>query len=409
MVSQMAGLLAAAATVSASVLELPVLMANSYSSVNLNIGTPSKEHRLLFDTGSSTIFIVNTNCTESSCPDGSAQYYKRQKYDASASSSAVDIGSSSKIPYLGGDVAGDIYQDAYSTLDGSLEWNQTFLSANESSWRQITADGFLGLGFSSIAEPNTSTLVETLLWDGRLDAPRFGLFYGADYKDESSQDLENGVLTIGGSHEDKYVEGEMVYTPLRKEDPYQLWRAPLRCVSILVARDPTNPNSTVEVLNGRLPTTAVPTGTWPKANVTWSMFGSGAAVFDTGAGGLSLPEETIPGMYYNLGFNETKLISHEEIFECKHMNASWAVTITLGDGAPEDDVSFSVRGDEFLKQGTQCMPPFQGSGQYNFALVGTAFLQRHYSVYDFGADKVEEYQPRIGFGRLKKEYDYLHQ
>jgi saccharopepsin len=406
MVSQMASLLATAATVSASVLELPVIMAGTYSSVKFDIGTPPKEHRLLFDTGSSTIFIVNTNCTETSCPDGSAPLYNRQKYDASASSSAVDIGSSSTIPYLGGNVAGDIYQDIYSIPDGNIEWNQTFLSANESSWRFITADGFLGLGFSSIAEPNTSTLVETLLWDGQLDAPRFGLFYGTNFKDDGAQD---GVLTIGGSHEEKYVDGEIVYTPLRKEDPYQLWRAPLRSVNMLVARNPNDPNSTVEVHNGRLPTTAVPEGTFPDANVTWSMFGSGAAVFDTGAGSLSLPEETIDGLFYNLGWNVTKLISHEEVFECKHMNASWAVTITLGDGAPEDDVSFSVRGDEFLEPGKQCMPPFQGSGQSNFALIGTPFLQRHYSVFDFGADKVEDYQPRIGFGRLKKEYDYLHQ
>jgi saccharopepsin len=68
-----------------------------------------------------------------------------------------------------------------------------------------------------------------------------------------------------------------------------------------------------------------------------------------------------------------------------------------------------VRGDEFLRPGQQCMPPFQGSGSSGFALVGTGFLRRYYSVFDFGADKVEDYQPRVGFGRLKKEYDYLYQ
>lgn len=406
MVAKMTGLLAAAASVSASVLELPVVISNTYSSIKLDIGTPPKEHRLLFDTGSSTIFIVNTDCTDTSCPDGSAPYYTRQKYNASASSSAVDFDAASSIPYLGGEVAGGIYQDVYSTPDGSLEWNQTFLSANESSWRFITADGFLGLGFSSIAEQNTSTLVETLLWDGKLDAPRFGLYYGTNLQDEGAQD---GVLTIGGSHEDKYVEGGMVFTPLRKENPYQLWRSPLRSVSVLVASNPSDPSSTVEVHNGRLPTMDGANDTYPDANVTWPMYGSGTAVFDTGAGGFSVPDEILGAMYYNLGWNLSKLYSHEEVFECKHMNASWAVTLTLGDGAPEDDVSFSLRGDDFLKPGTQCMPPFQGSGASSFALVGTTFLQRHYSVFDFGADKVADYQPRIGFGRLKKEHDYMFQ
>jgi saccharopepsin len=41
-------------------------------------------------------------------------------------------------------------------------------------------------------------------------------------------------------------------------------------------------------------------------------------------------------------------------------------------------------------------------------LIGTPFLQRHYTVFDFGADKVEEYEPRIGFGRLKKEWDWMY-
>ncbi|KAL5117858.1 hypothetical protein ACEQ8H_004176 [Pleosporales sp. CAS-2024a] len=406
MVARAARLLAAAATVSASVLDLPVVIKGTYSSVKLDIGTPPKEHQLLFDTGSSTIFIVNTNCTNSSCPDGAGPYYTRQYYNASASSSAKDLDSTTSIPYLGGDVAGEIFQDAFSTPDGKLEWNQTFLSANESTWRFIAADGFLGLGFSSIAEAKTWTLVETLLWNGQLDAPRFGLFYGTNLQDAGEQ---NGLLTIGGSHEDKYVDGPIVYAPLNKEDPYQLWRTPMRSINVLVAQDPTNPNSTVETHNGGLPTTHLRPGTWPKANTTWSMYGTGRAVFDTGAGRVAIPNGIIDAVYYNLGWNLEKLYSGQERMECKHLNASWAITFTLGDGAPEDDVSFSMRGDEFIEPGTECMPPLDTTGTNNFALIGAAFLQRHYSVFDFGADKVEEYKPRIGFGKLKKEWDYLYQ
>lgn len=405
MVAHIIKLLAVATTVSASIVELPVVVRDTYASVKLDIGTPAKEHRLLFDTGSSTIFLVNTDCTEASCPDGKISDYERVKYNASASSTSVNLDIPASIPYLGGEVAGGTFQDIFSTTDGGVEWNQTFLSANQSSWRFITADGFLGLGFSTIAEKNTTTLVEQLLWNGQLDAPRFGLYYGKNLKDEGEQD---GVLTIGGSHEDKYVDGEMVYAPLRKEAEYQLWRAPLRSVNVLVTEDPSAPNATIEIHNGRLPTTAVTKGGFPKANTTWSTYQAGA-VFDTGAGRLSVPTEIVDAMYFNLGWNNTKLMNGEERMECQHLNASWAVTLTLGEGAPEDDVSFTMRGDEFTEPGDQCMPPFDDSEQYGFALVGAAFLQRYYSVYDFGADKVEDYQPKIGFGRLKKEYDYLYQ
>jgi saccharopepsin len=94
---------------------------------------------------------------------------------------------------------------------------------------------------------------------------------------------------------------------------------------------------------------------------------------------------------------------------CQHLNASWAVTLTLGEGTEEDDVSFTVRGDDFTVPGAQCMPAFDDGGSCGFALIRDAFIQRHYSVFDFGGDKVEDSQPRLVFVRLKKEYDYLYQ
>jgi saccharopepsin len=354
----------------------------------------------MFDTGSSTAWIVSTDCTDTTCVNSSG--YDRIEYNVSDSSSSVDLSLPTRIPYLGGDVVGRAIQDVFADEKSTIEWNQTFLSVNESSWRFITADGFLGLGFSSIAENGTSTLVETLLWDDKLDETRFALFYGTNLADEGTQD---GVLTIGGSHEDTYVDGEVAYVPLRKEDPYQLWRAALRSVNVLVAR---GENSTVTIHNGEQPTTTDPSGTWPKANTTWSMYSAGTAVFDTGAGRVSVPDEIIGAVYYNLGWNVTKLENGEERMECQHLNASWAISFTLGEGAEEDDVTFTIRGDEFTRPGDQCMPPVDNSGANGFALIGAAFLRRHYSVFDFGGSRVADYQPKIGFGRLKKEYDYMY-
>ncbi|KAF3034774.1 hypothetical protein E8E12_001864 [Didymella heteroderae] len=394
--------LAAATAATASVIELAVRIDGSYASVELAAGTPPRPYRLLFDTGSSTTWFTSTACTETSCPN--PRPYNRTLYSANASSTSTDLHAFSRIPYIDGDgVAGAATLDVFSTRDGSFEWNQTFLAANESSWRWITADGFLGLGFSSIAETNTSSLVETLLWDGQLDSPRFGLFYGTNLADQGEQ---NGVLTIGSSAEDKYVDGSVVFAPLRKEDEYQLWRAPLRSVNVLVAGEP---NATVVLNTGHLPDTTDADGVWPHANTTWPMYGAGEAVFDTGAGRVSVPDEIIDAVYFNLGWNVTKLMNGEERMECAHLNASWALTFTLGEGAEADDVSFSIRGDEFTEPGAQCMPPIDNSGQNSFALIGATFLQRYYTVFDFGASKVEDYQPRIGFGRLKREWDYLYQ
>ncbi|KKY15971.1 putative pepsinogen c [Diplodia seriata] len=421
------GLLAAAAAASASVIDLPVHIQNTYvspqnsnrnlnpktdmtpqSSVEFQIGTPPKPYRLLFDTGSSTAWLTNSDCTASSCPNSSG--FNRTLYSAAASSTSVDLGSAATIGYIDGDgVTGAALRDAFADENETVQWNQTFLSANTSSWRFITADGFLGLGFSSIAENATTSLVETLLWDGALDAPRFALFYGTDLRDAADGAAQDGVLTIGGSHEDKYVDADgVVYAALRKEDPYQLWRAPLRTLTVLA----TGTNETVVLRNdGKLPPTS--SGGFINnnvgANASLGLYGNGRAVFDTGAGRIQVPRELVDTVYYNLGWNNSKLLSGEERFECEHLNASWALAFALGDGAVEDDVVVAIRGDEFVRPGDQCMPPVDDSGTDGFALIGATFLRRFYSVFDFGADKVEAYQPRIGFGRLKKEYDYLYQ
>ncbi|KAA8568042.1 hypothetical protein EYC84_008461 [Monilinia fructicola] len=235
-------LLACAAAASAAVLELPVVIQNTYSSVELQVGSPPKPYRFLFDTVA----------------------FNRTRYNGADSSTSVNLDSFSTIPYIDGDVvAGWAFQDVFSTANGSLEWNSTFLAVNQSAWRFITSDGFLGLGFSSIAENKTTSLVETLLWQDKLDAPRFGLFYGTNPYDTGAQD---GVLSIGASHEDKYVDGDMVYVPLAQEDPYQLWRAPIRSINILAAH---NPNATITVRNGLLPTVNDPPGTYPKSNTSW--------------------------------------------------------------------------------------------------------------------------------------------
>ncbi|EOA80679.1 hypothetical protein ACJQWK_09882 [Exserohilum turcicum] len=405
MVRNVNRLLAIAGSTSAAVLDLPINIVGSYSSVQLDLGTPPKLHQYLFDTGSSTLWTVSTNCTEASCKYGNEANYKRQYYNASASSTAVDLDSSATTPYLGGQITGVAYKDVITIPGGSLEWNQTFLAVNESDWRFITADGFLGLGFSSIAEDKTSTLVETLMWDGKLDKPRFSVYYGNHLDKQNS----GGLLTIGGSHEDKYVDGEVVYTPLTKTDTYELWACPLRSVNVLVAQNATSPNSTVETRVGKLPTTALATGTYPEANVTWPMFGTGRAVFDTGAGRVSVPKEIAGAIYYNLGWDMDKLLSGEQRFTCEAMNASWAITFTFGEGDPADDVSFSLRGDEFLDpEDPYCQPPLDDSTEYGFALIGTTFLQRYFSVFDFGADKVENYKPRVGFGKLKDEYAWKY-
>ncbi|KXJ87661.1 aspartic peptidase domain-containing protein [Microdochium bolleyi] len=407
--STLGRVLAILPAVSAAVIDLPLHIQDSYISAQFQVGTPAKPFRFFIDTGSATSWVTSASCNSTSCPNLSS--YTRVGYNVSASSTSVDLHTPARIEYTGGDaLTGNVVQDVFHDEKGMLPdyWNQTFLEVNHSSWRFITADGFGGFSFSSIAEPNTTTIMETLLWDGRLDDPRFSLFYGTSLANDGAQD---GILTLGGSHEDKYVDGEMLYVPLRKETPYQLWRTRLLSINVLVAG---GANSTIVWNHGKAPTTTDPAGTEPAANKTVSFAAYNAdyarVVFDTGAGRISLPEDAMLDVYSALGWDYYALLQGQQRWTCAASNSSWALSLTIGDPDVESGVyTFTQRGDEVYIPGDQCQPPFDGSGVQGFGLIGAAFLRRFYSVYDFGADKVEDYKPRIGFGRLKKEYDYLHQ
>ncbi len=104
------------------------------------------------------------------------------------------------------------------------------------------------LAFSSIADAGTTTLVETLLEDGLLDKPRFAIYYGKELNDTGAGPGE-GVITIGASEEDKYVDGELTWIePLQQfNGQYQLWRGPawFRCSAMA---SPNNGSSGATIL-----------------------------------------------------------------------------------------------------------------------------------------------------------------
>lgn len=307
--------------------------------------------------------------------------YDRKGYNISASSTGASLGSYGSIDYFGGRTAGPGVADTFSLPAGSqghaaLTWNQTFLAANETSWRFISADGFLGLAFSTIAVANTTTVVETLMQQGHLDKPRFAIYYGKEFENTSTN--PEGVFTIGGSKEEQYVDGDLTYVPLAQEKEYQVWRATLS--SITGSSNAGKKQAT-------------------------SKFGGGRAVFDTGAGALQVPSNAISEIYASIGMNWTAISQGRYIPMCSDFNSSWSVTFNFGDA--ETDPKLTLTGDQLAQPGfadrkDACNPPFDDSGSEDFALLGTPLLQQFYTVWDFGATEVTDYHPRVGFGKLKE-------
>ncbi|KAK8039517.1 hypothetical protein PG993_007928 [Apiospora rasikravindrae] len=371
----------------AGVIEMPITFRNSYAMVSVEVGTPGEEHFLRFDTGSASTWIVDKKCAQGACNNYSG--FPRVGYSLDASSTGEQIGNSSSVDYLGGRIAGPSVRDTFRTGSGAT-WNQTFLNVNESSWAQIPGDGFLGLAFDTISDGATHTVPETLLREGALAAPRFGLYAGTELNDTNGKPGD-GVLTLGGSREDKYVDGEMTWLPAMKGGSpaeYELWRAPLLKFSGSHKRSDGKP-----VSQGR----------------DWEGQYKASGVFDTGAGTISVPNLDVYLMYQSIGWDFAAILSHDHTPLCSEFNSSWSVTFSFAGDGPDKYRDIVMTGDQLARPGfanrdDACWPPFEPGNNDGFFLFGTPLLDQFYTVYDFGGSKPEEYQPRIGFGQLKKEY-----
>lgn len=356
--------------------------------VDVEVGTPAVTHSLLFDTGSSTTWMFTTECEASgTCINYSG--FNRTVYNQSSSSTAEDMGTSASISYLGGVTAGKGVEDTFSLASApSLTWKQSFLAANESSWSNIPSNGFLGLAFSTISDANTTTMVETLMQDGLLDEPRFGLYYGSELDTtDGARNGTPGTLTFGGSHEDVYVDGNMTWTDLSSTgETAQLWRVNMQ---YMVGSKPDNTSST-----GSKDTTVTLSGGW--------------GIFDTGAGRIYVPDQLVEEIHASIGMNYTAILEGDVIPLCEDFTDAWSVELTFGD--TYSPTTIKLTGDMLREPGfatgedKYCWPPFDTSGSDGLFLFGQDFLQLFYTVFDFGGFVPAEYNAKIGFGALKEQY-----
>ncbi|KAI1343046.1 pepsinogen c [Xylariaceae sp. FL0016] len=364
---------------SAAVFDMPITFRNTYALVEVGAGTPSESHFLEFDTGSSTPWMVDSVCAEN-CTNHSG--WSRNGYDSNASSSSFELGTYAEIRYLGGVTSGRGVSDTFTV--GNTSFQQFFMAADESNWSWMPADGFLGLAFSSIADAGTQTMVETMMQADLLDEPRFSIYYGKELNDTGNVPGD-GVLTIGGSKEEKYVDGDMTWLSLQKRNgAYQVWRSTMR--SMTGSKQGVNDT---------------PVDTPLHFSTAWG-------VFDTGAGGITVPPLDVESIYRSIGWNYTAILKGDHIPLCTEFNNTWSVSFTFGDNDTNTS-TITITGDQLARPGfayreDACNPPFDSGDTNGFFLFGTTLLQQFYTVWDFGAQYVNDYQPQLGFGNLKDEY-----
>lgn len=171
----------------------------------VSIGTPPQSFKVIFDTGSSNLWVPKVGCTH--C--GNPFFGKKSKYDHESSTTYEEDGADFNIMYGSGSVSGYFSTDSVELAQDLIVTGQRFGEIQDAGGLGMAYalgkfDGILGLGFSSISIDGATTVFENAISQGVVEQPIFSFYLG---------DNSPGELTFGGYDASKF-EGDLIYVKL---------------------------------------------------------------------------------------------------------------------------------------------------------------------------------------------------
>jgi len=168
----------------------------------IEVGTPGQRQRVIFDTGSSNLWV----------PSSWVPFHN--KFKSSRSSTYKPNETEFKIEYGSGPVQGHFMSDNVKLADMTLE---SFIMAEVSPWGLSGYlfshyDGIMGLGFDSISVGGVPTVMTALVERNMLDEQVFAFYLG---------NHRPGELVLGGVDEAHYT-GDFHYVPLSETTYWQV-------------------------------------------------------------------------------------------------------------------------------------------------------------------------------------------
>jgi hypothetical protein len=292
------------------------------------VGTPGQKSEVVFDTGSSNLWVPNKQPTNGT----------KSLYDHTSSSTYVANGTKFDIQYGSGPVSGYLSEDTVKWGDLSLE-KFTLAEVNDVSglgtmYTGTPMDGILGLAFSTIAEDNLVAPIEALAKTGELSAQSFAFYLGSGTTSE---------LVFGGVDSDHYT-GDFTYVPLESETYWQVHLSKLMLGSTQI-----------------------------KSYFTQTSH----AIVDSGTSLLAGPSSDVKKIASAIGGE----VSQGVIFaECSKVSSMDDLTFYLGtEGTP-----FSIKMSDAIlqKSGNTCVLGISESGE-SLWILGDVFMRVWYTTFDY--------------------------
>ncbi|XP_016061473.1 PREDICTED: napsin-A [Miniopterus natalensis] len=321
----------------------------------IGLGTPPQNFSVVFDTGSSNLWVPSRRCSFFSLP-----CWFHHRFNPKASSSFKSNGTKFAIQYGTGRLKGILSEDKLA-IGGITNATVIF---GEALWEPSLVflfghfDGILGLGFPILAVGGVQPPLDTLVDQGLLDKPVFSFYLNRDPKE-----VDGGELVLGGSDPAHYIP-PLTYMPVTVPAYWQIHMERVK----------------------------VGTG------LTLCAQGC-AAILDTGTSLITGPSEEIRALHTAVGGGFSLLGIY--IVECSIISTLPPVSFNLGGAwfnlTSEDYVIQIARGGSrlcFLGFQALDVPPPAGP----LWILGDVFLRSYVAVFDRGNLKEGA---RVGLARAR--------
>lgn len=314
----------------------------------VQMGTPPQTFKVIYDTGSSNLWLPNKKPFLSS----------KDLYDHSKSSTYKANGTKFAIQYGSGPVSGYYSADTMTIGDTAVP-DYTFAEVNDTkglglAYRMGKFDGILGMGWDDISVDGVETPLRALVNSGNLEKNEFAFFLGSGGAD--------GELVVGGVDPNHYT-GDFATVDVIDTVPGKVgyWALAMDDVKI-------NSNSV---------TTAK------------------KAIVDSGTSLLAVPTDEMKKI--------AELTGAKSVLPIPPFNKEYTINCTAD--APDIDIVIGgntytlTKEDYILNESGQCLLGFTGLDVPAPAgplwILGDVFMRAHYVKFDVD-------NKQLGFAKIKK-------
>lgn len=177
----------------------------------ISIGSPPQNFTVIFDTGSSNLWVPSVYCTSPACKT-------HPRFSPSQSSTYSGPEGHFSIEYGTGSLSGVTGVDQVS-VEGLTVVNQQFgESVTEPGQTFVNAefDGILGLGYPSLAVGGVTPVFDNMMAQNLVDVPMFSVYMSSDPDGGAGSEL------IFGGYDHSHFSGSLNWVPVTKQGYWQI-------------------------------------------------------------------------------------------------------------------------------------------------------------------------------------------